>query len=221
MTLAFLHSAAVHVDTFDRLATSADPSVPLRHVVRDDLFANVLATGEVTPDVAAAVRAQVTTLVDEGARVVVCTCSTLGNWAETTPVANRAAVLRVDRPLAEQVVAGGQRILVAAATPSAMRAAVDLLRGEALRQKRPLELEELACDAAWPLFLTADHESYAAQIAELVENRALPGDQVMLAQASMAPSLPLMKRNDIQVYATPTVGVRAALASYHARACFD
>ena len=211
--LAFLHTAAVHVDTFDRLAKSEDSSVALRHVVRDDLFANVLERGEVTPDVAAAVRAQVSELVDDGSRVVVCTCSTLGSWAEATPVTDGAKVLRVDRPAAEQLVATGQRVLVAAAAPSAMLAAVNLLRSVASQQRRQFAHAELSCASAWPLFLSGDHAGYARQIAELVEAFALPGDQVMLAQASMAPALSRIRRRDIYVSATPTVGVRAALAA--------
>jgi len=215
--LAFLHSAAVHVDTFDQLANNADPSVPLRHVVREDLFANVLAIGKLTPPIAAAVHAQVLQLVGEGARLVVCTCSTLGRCAETTPVTGRAAVLRVDRPLAERVVATGQRILVAAAPPSAMVAAVELLQDVASQQHRPLAHEELACDAAWPLFLAGAHSGYAKKIAALVESGARSGDQVMLAQASMAPALRLIERRDIDVSASPTVGVAEALAIYRAR----
>lgn len=214
--LAFLHTAAVHVDTFDRLAKSEDSSVPLRHVVRDDLFANVLELGEVTANVAAAVRAQVSELVADGSRVVVCTCSTLGSWAEATPVEEPVRVLRVDRPAAEQLVEAGQRIVVVAAAPSAMLAAVNLLRSVANQQGRLLDHAELSCGTAWPLFLSGDHAGYTRQIAEQIEAFALPGDQVMLAQASMAPALPQIRRRDIHVLATPTVGVRAALAAYHA-----
>jgi hypothetical protein len=214
--LAFIHSAVVHTDTFDQLARSTDSGVPLRHVVREDLFASVLATGQVTPDVAAAVRAQVSLLVDEGARVVVCTCSTLGSWAEATPVADRAKVMRVDRPAAEQLVATGQRVLVVAAAPSALLAAVDLLRRVANQQRCSLSHAELSCASAWPLFLSGDHLGYAAKIAEMIEAHASPGDQVLLAQASMAPAQLRIRRHDLQVTATPAVGVRAAIAAYHA-----
>jgi hypothetical protein len=212
--LGFLHSAQVHVETFDVLSRAADASVPLCHVVRADLFARVLADGEVTDDVITAVHAAIQALVDRGARVVVCTCSTLGSWAEAAPIAGGAQVLRVDRPLAERVVATGRRILVVAATAAAMQAALDLLRSVARQQQREPEIAQLSGASAWDHFLAGDHAAYALQIAELVEAQARPGDHVMLAQASMAPALLAIRRQDIDVSASPAVGVRAALAIY-------
>jgi hypothetical protein len=121
----------------------------------------------------------------------------------------------MDRPLAELVVASGQRILVMAATASAMQAAVDLLHGVARQQQREPELVRLSCSSAWERYLAGDLTAYAQQIAELVEAEARPGDHVMLAQASMAPARLLIRRRDIDVSASPTVGVRAALQIYN------
>lgn len=44
--LAFLHTAQVHVETFGRLASEQDASIPIRHEVREDLLAEVMRTEE-------------------------------------------------------------------------------------------------------------------------------------------------------------------------------
>jgi hypothetical protein len=216
--LGFFHSGAVHVPTFEGLLKQAAPNVVSSHIVREDLLANVMATGTVTPEVAAAVQAEVRALLEQGARVIVCTCSTLGGAAEATPTNGRATVLRVDRPLAEALVASGQPLLVAAALPSAMATAVELLGSIARARNTTLRLRELPCNAAWPRFLAGDQNGYAQEIADLIEQNANAGDHVMLAQASMAPALPLIRRRDISVATSPSLGVQAALTAYAAHA---
>jgi len=215
--LGFFHSGAVHVSTFDGLLKQAAPHVVSRHRVREDLLANAVATGTVTPETAAAVQAEILELIEQGARVIVCTCTTLGSAAEATPTNARATVLRVDRPLAEALVASAQPILVAAALPSAMATAVELLGSVARARDTTLRLRELPCNAAWPRFLAGDLSGYAQQVAELIEHKARPGEHVMLAQASMAPALPLIRRKDVAVSTSPALGVQAALAAYQAR----
>src|SRR5689334_13127296 len=125
--LAFLHTAAVHVPTFTRLTQQVDSNILIRHDVREDLFARALADGYVTDAIAKEVQAVVKQLVTEGARVVVCTCSTLGNAAEQTPGVAGVPVLRIDRPMAEHAARRGRPVLVVAATSTAMATALILL----------------------------------------------------------------------------------------------
>lgn len=214
--LGFFHSGAVHVETFERLVQAAEPGIATRHVVREDLLAGAVAANTLTDDIALAVQSEVRALLEQGARVVVCTCSTLGGAAEATPTQGHASVMRIDRPLAELLVAAGEQILVVAALPSAMATAVALLGAIARERNTELDLRELPCNDAWPSFLTGDLDGYAKQVAELVEQHATPGEHVMLAQASMAPALSLIRRRDIQVATSPSLGVRCAVAAYRA-----
>lgn len=212
--LGFLHTGAVHVETFEGLVRAVEPAIVTRHAVREDLLAQAVAAGHVTTDVARAVHAEILTLVEQGARVVVCTCSTLGSAVEATSTTGRATVLRVDRPLAEQLVASGQPILVVAALPSAMATATELLQAVAREHGSQVQLRELPCHDAWPAFLAGDRPGYLQKIAQQVEHAALPGEHVMLAQASMAGAVPLIRRSNIQVFTSPELGVRAAISAY-------
>ena len=212
--LGFFHTGAVHVETFESLLRASEPGVATRHVVREDLLASAVAAGEVTSAVASAVQAEILALVEQGARVVVCTCSTLGSAAEATPTHGRAHVLRVDRPLAEQLVASGRPILVVAALPSAMTTATELLHAVAGARQQALQIRELPCHGAWSSFLAGDRPGYLRQVAQQVEQHALSGEHVMLAQASMAGAVPLIQRPDVRVFTSPELGVRAALGAF-------
>ncbi len=112
MTLTFLHTSSVHIKTFDILLAEMAPNIPVQHIVDESLLQEAIDYGDVSPDLARRIQDTVQTAEADGARTVLCTCSTIGDVAETTPTT--APVIRVDRPMAEQAVAMGQRIIVAA-----------------------------------------------------------------------------------------------------------
>jgi hypothetical protein len=213
--LAFLHTSPVHVSTFDRLVRAQDREVPLLHEVREELLRQAVADGGVSDATRDAVQAVVQSLVASGARVVVCTCSTIGEAAERTPGVDSAHVFRVDRPMAEHAVSLGRPILVVAATPTAMTTALALLREAASGEATPRP-RELLCAAAWSKFEAGELAAYAQLIAAEVDAHAQPGEVVVLAQASMAPAAALVSLADIELLTSPETGVRAALAHYAA-----
>ncbi len=184
--LAFLHTSRVHVETFSRLVRDADDVIPVRHEVQESLLADALAAGAITDGIRSATATVVQALANEGARVIVCTCSTLGGVAEAVRVPD-CLVMRIDRPMAEQAVASGRRILVVAALRSTFQPTGALLNQIASDAGRSIDVVEVLCERAWRLFERGDHPGYAGEIARTIEATALPGDLVLLAQASMAP----------------------------------
>jgi len=210
--LAFLHTAAVHVPSFTRIVRELAPSIQILHSVREDLFAQALADGHVTEATRSGTQAEVQRLVAQGARVVLCTCSTLGSAAEATPNVAGTRVIRVDRPMAERAATLGRPVLLVAATPTAMATAIALLRESTPTDAPAPARRELLCSAAWERFQAGDQAGYAAALAQQVDANAQPHDVVMLAQASMAPAAALISRSDVDVLTSPDVGVRAALS---------
>jgi putative intracellular protease/amidase len=213
--LGFLHTSPVHVASFDRLLCRLAPDLAVRHEVRPDLLETVLGAGAITDSVRLETAAALSALAGAGARVIVCTCSTLGGLAEASP-AQGALVLRVDRPMAERAVASGRRVLVAAALPSTLPPTVALLRQISDETGQTVELVETICHGAWPLFEAGDFSAYAKRIAEAVEREARARDTVVLAQASMAPAADLLRHLDITVLSSPELGVEAAVSRLRA-----
>jgi hypothetical protein len=214
--LAFLHTARAHVQNFERLAREFGHVTPIRHEVQERLLADTLRAGAVTDAVRAATTSAVQVLAGQGARVIVCTCSTIGAVAEMAPVGANARVMRIDRPMAEQAVASGRRILVLAALRSTFEPTVSLLRRIASETTRSIELVQVFCERAWGLFELDDQAGYLGEIARTIKSVARPNDLVLLAQASMAPAAELVGHLGIPVLSSPKPGVKAALSLYRA-----
>jgi hypothetical protein len=201
------------VDTFSRLAREVDEQIPVRHEVREDLLSDALAAGKITDAIRSAMGETLRRLASDGAKVIVCTCSTIAGEAEAVPVAH-CSVMRVDRPMAAEAVASGRRIVVLAALRSALVPTVALVRQVAAKVKRAPVMVEILCEDAWPLFEASDFSGYAAKVARTIEAAAVPGDIVLLAQATMAPAIELVRHLGIPVLSSPRSGVEAAVSIY-------
>ena len=212
--LAFLHTARPGVEVFRQLVEAIDPTVPTRHELLETVLTDAVSSGVVTDTMRAQTETAVRELVRTGASVVVCTCSTIGGLAEATRVDGDALILRIDRPMAEHAVATGRRIVVAATLPSTLGPTTDLLRQVAADAGRTVDLVERLCADAWAHFERGDRAAYAEAIADDVASFVAPGDTVVLAQASMAPAAASISAVGIQVFASPELGVRAAVEAY-------
>ncbi|WP_329113274.1 arylsulfatase [Streptomyces sp. NBC_01353] len=205
MTLALLHTSAVHVPVFDGLRDRHHPELDLRHLVVEDLL--VRARVEGPEAVAGAVRDALAEAVADGALAVLCTCSTIGGVAERTAVELGVPVLRVDRPMAAEAV-GSDRIVVVASVESTLAPTLDLLREES--GDRTSFVTTLVVDGAWERFEAGDRDGYLDTVAAAVD-RIDPtvGGVVVLAQASMADAAD-RTTTPLPVLSSPRLGLAAA-----------
>jgi hypothetical protein len=208
--LAFLHTAAAHVATFDALVRELDPALRIQHEVRQDLLDLARSAGPAANVVRAAVAEAIHGLAAAGARVVVCTCSTLGGVAETTHVEG-CRVLRVDRAAAERAIRSGRRIVVVAALPTALDQTLALLDQVASEAGVLPDVVRAACLEAWPFFERGEQARYIDAVARTIESSARAGDVVLLAQASMAAVTTVIDSTSVLVIASPRLAVEAAL----------
>ncbi|MET9778304.1 aspartate/glutamate racemase family protein [Streptomyces sp. NPDC006367] len=203
--LALLHTSPVHVPVFDALRDEAHPGLALRHHVDAGLLDRARREGPqaVGADVLAVLRRAVA----EGARAVLCTCSTVGGVAEEAADGAGVPVLRVDRPMAAAAVAAGPRVVVLAALESTLAPTRALVEEEARRAGRPVEVRTLLVEGAWPCFEAGDTDRYARLVAAEAD-RADDVDAIVLAQASMAPARRLTTTR-VPVLASPGPGLAA------------
>ncbi|MBQ1094370.1 aspartate/glutamate racemase family protein [Streptomyces sp. B93] len=208
--LALVHTSAVHVPVFDALRDEDHPGLQLRHFVGAELLER--ARGEGGPEaVAAEVRGLVERAVGEGARAVLCTCSTIGAVAEATAAGAGVPVLRVDRPMAAAAVAAGPRLVVLGTVTSTLGPTVALVEEEARRAGAPVRVRTLLVEEAWEHFAAGDADAYARAVADAVDD-VRDADSIVLAQASMAPAQRLT-RTSVPVFASPRPGLAAAAAA--------
>ncbi|MFE1996011.1 aspartate/glutamate racemase family protein [Streptomyces parvulus] len=207
--LALLHTSPVHVPVFDALRDAAHPGLELRHHVHAELLERARREGPEA--VTEAVGDVLRRVVAQGARAVLCTCSTIGAVAESA--AAGVPVLRVDRPMAAAAVAAGPRVVVLAALRSTLAPTAALVEQEAGRAGRPLLLRTRLVEGAWDRFEAGDTEGYLRLVAEAAEAvTADDTDVIVLAQASMAPAREVA-RTPVPVLASPALGLAAGAAA--------
>ncbi|MFD0318665.1 aspartate/glutamate racemase family protein [Streptomyces flavalbus] len=205
--LALLHTSPVHVPVFDALRDAHHPGLELRHLVDEGLLERARGDGGPAA-VAADVRALVDRAVAEGARAVLCTCSTIGGVAEVAGAGAGVPVLRVDRPMAAAAVAAGPRLVVLATVESTLGPTVALVEEEARRAGRAVEVRSALVAGAWEHFAAGDGEAYVRSVAAAVDAVG-DADAIVLAQASMAPAQ-RMTSTAVPVLCSPRPGLAAA-----------
>ena len=209
MKIAFLHTAQIHVDTFDTLINALAPNVDCTHHVAPELLARAQALG--LSDVAG----EVTEIIMELAQAdaILCTCSTLGPLADVLAVTH-PNVIRVDRPLMEAACAIGTNIMVAICLESTRSATLNLLHDCAKKNGKDVAPTLIVCDTAWPLFEAGDTAGFATEIAKSIRAAiALFGepDCIVLAQASMRVAAAQLEDLDLPVLSSPMLAVKQVI----------
>ncbi|MER5916950.1 aspartate/glutamate racemase family protein [Streptomyces sp. NPDC001982] len=201
--LALLHTSQTHVPVFDALRDEDHPGLELRHFVDEELLERAGREGPeaVTEDV----RAVLGEAVAQGARAVLCTCSTIGAVAESAEVG--VPVLRVDRPMAAAAIAAGPRVVVLATVESTFGPTVALVEEEARRAGRAVIVRTVLVEGAWEHFQAGDGEAYARRIAAAADT-VTDADAIILAQASMTPAQRLTSAT-VPVLSSPRPGLTA------------
>ena len=208
--LALLHTTPVLIDTFDRLIEENAQELPIRHIVEERFLTEARDKG-ITQNLDERIGGRIRSAIEEGAAVVLCTCSTIGASAEKANDSTGGAVVRVDRPMAEKAVEIGSRIIVAAALESTLAPTRNLILEVASTRQRRVELIEVLCDNAWSRFEEGDNDGYFSEIARKLKERASEGDVIVLAQASMAGAANLCPEISVPILSSPEIGFQYAV----------
>jgi hypothetical protein len=206
--LTFFHTTASNETLFRGLLAEMGPEIPSRHVLAADLLDRATAQGRVTPEIAVDVKARMRAALDEGARMLLCTCSTLGTCADQM---KEPRVTRIDRAMAHLATAAGGRVLVAACVASTLDPTANLLRESA---PETTQIETLLMADLWPHFQAGERTLYWQGIAERLRQKVSAFDCIVLAQASMAGAADLLSDLPIPVLSSPRIGMEAAIAAY-------
>ena len=185
-TLALLHTAPILIDTFNKMASELCPEIVLQHMVDESLLKEARDVGKITPHLNRRVSALVLNAADSGARVIMCTCSSIGPCAEVARPMTACPVLRIDDPMAEEAVSKGDRIAVAATLKSTLDPTRSIVLSAGENAGKTVEITEVLCESAWKELQKGDAAAYHASIAEELMRASEGADVIVLAQADAA-----------------------------------
>ena len=209
-TLAFLHTADVHVATFSGLASEVAPGAMDVHLVDAQLLSDARRHG-LDAGLEARVLARLRELAVREPGAIVCTCSTIGGSAERLAQEIGTPVVRIDRPMAESAVAHGGRVALVVAVDSTLAPTRQLFEECATNAGSDVTLVDAPCLDAWERFEAGDHAGYLDRVAQHVRGLADDVDVAVLAQASMAPAADLVGDLSIPVLSSPRLAVLRAV----------
>lgn len=215
--IAFLHTSPTHVATFTQLLDAVAPALRVLHIVRQDFLVDALqpCIGTINAGLRARIRHCIREAAYTGAGVVVCTCSTISELAETIQLKVRkepVVIMRIDRAMADAAVKIGAPILIVASLESALEPAVTLLTSSAATAGVSVQVSRLFVPSAWHLFLTGNHAAYLECIVSGVVAADAKSYTVVLAQASMAGAAKMLEKYHINALSSPELGVKSAVA---------
>lgn len=208
--IAFLHTSEVHVNTFTIILNKLEPGLSARHDVAEELLADARDQG-LTPTIVKRIEQALLTTASSSAKVIVCTCSTIGGVAEAFHSEDFTA-MRIDRAMANEAVELGERILVLAALESTLAATRELIEFSAETLAKTPQLDVMHIPDAWQHFEANDMDAYFEAIARALKTNAANYDVLVLAQASMARAANLCTELGVPILTSPTLGVKAAIA---------
>lgn len=196
MILTLLHTADVHVASFDNLRDRIAPGTALTHIVRREWLEDARVNG-VRPEL----EQKIGKVVQAASGVVICTCTTLGDAAEAY------GATRIDRPMMRKAASGGA-VLMAYALESTREPSRELFLAEGGREA-DLHMTDLT--GLWPLFEAGRVGAFHRAIADAIRADLVGTDKIVLAQASMAGAATYLTDLEIPVLTSPELALRDAL----------
>jgi len=211
LKIAFLHTADVHVQTFDQLINNLmdkKTDVQLIHEVHPTWLAEVSRVG-----ITSKLRQDVTALLlhlASNADAVVCTCSSLGPIAQSL---GRDNIFRIDEPMMKKAVINAPVMLAVCLESTRIPSETLLLQMFEQQNLQPKFITQL-CSDAWVMFESGDMPLFAQAIAQQLEHALTTHPDIgciVLAQASMAAAEPLLQHLNVPVFTSPQLAAERAL----------
>lgn len=187
--LALIHTVGSLVPVFADLGRELAPDATTTDVVDEALLAETIAAGRIPAATAARLEGHVRRALDDGADLVMVTCSSVGPAVEAIAERTGWPLLRVDEALADRAIALGTRIGVIATLATTLEPTADLIRRRALaagKDEREIQIVSHLCEGAFAALKAGDLEDHDARVREGLRELIPQVDVVVLAQASMA-----------------------------------
>lgn len=117
-------------------------------------------------------------------------------------------IVRIDEAMAEEAIKRGNKIGVIATLSTTMNPTLKLLKDTAKKLEKKVDFQPDLAEEAYKLLISGDQKGHDALLVEHMSNLSEQTDIVVLAQASMARSVPLLEKNQQRKFLTsPKFGI--------------
>ncbi len=188
--LAIIHTTVATVEPLKVLAGELLPGCAVVYFVDESILPLLAASDGDLEVVREHLLAYARFAESAGADVILNACSSVGELVAEMRAAVRVPIVRIDEPLAEEAVAYGRRIGVAATVPTTLNPTLRLIQQKATAVGQHIEIDSLLVPDAFRRLSAGDRQGHDALVRDALDSLARGSDVVVLAQASMARVLP-------------------------------
>ncbi len=184
--LTIIFTGLVPVEGTLSLAREILPGVRVVSIVDDSLLADVLAAGRLTKDVTRRFCQYARAAEDGGADLILSQCSSVGEAVDVARSLVRTPILKIDEPMAEEAVARGPRVVVAATLPTTLGPTCRLIEATAKRQGADVQITRVLAEGAFDRLQTGETAVHNRMVLDALAPHRDQADAIVLAQGSMA-----------------------------------
>ena len=206
--LALIHTSPTLTPLFTDLCAKQIPEATIFHMVDESLIKNTIEAGSLQKITTRRLIAMVESAGMAGADAVLVTCSSIGEAVTTAQALFDFPVLRVDEAMAERAIACGRRIGVLATLRTTLVPTTELVRRKGAGKN--VEIVDHLCEGAFDAVMAGDTRTHDEIVSKALMNEMSGMDVVVLAQASMARVLGVMKADALRmpVLSSPELAVQ-------------
>lgn len=209
--IVLLQTSMVSFDVFNRLFQEIIPEARVSNLVDEDLLDTLNRNRGITPSIIQRICQYCVAAEAAGADLIFSQCSSTREGIECARKMVKIPILMVDDAMAEQAVAAGSRIGVAATAAATLKPTSSALRSAAAAQGKDIEIKTYLADGALDVLMKeGNRDKHDRLIIDLLKQAEQENDVIVLAQGSMVTIEPLLGEIKVPVLTSPRRGVTKA-----------
>jgi glutamate racemase len=186
VAVGLVHSTRLVVEPVHQVLTAQCPGVEFFHVMDEGILRALSRFGRINAPITDWLGRMVASAVDEGAALIVVTCSSLSPCVNAIREQTRVPVLKIDEPMVEAAVSAHGRIGLVMTNPTTEKPSQLLIAEVSRRLAKPVTVVPHLCTEAFAKLNRGDIAGHDADVAHTIQSMLNDVDVVLLAQISIA-----------------------------------
>ena len=209
--IVLLQTSMVSFKTFNDLFHEIVPEAQISNLVDEDLLNTLNVNKGITPSIIQRISQYCIFAEAAGADLIFSQCSSTREGIECARRMVNIPIVMVDDGMAEQAIAMGARIGVAATAAATIKPTVSALSQAAKNAGKAIEIKTYLADGALDVLMKENNrEKHDELVLDLLKQAEKENDVIVLAQGSMVTLEPYLSQIAVPVLTSPRLGVQRA-----------
>ncbi|MCC6629708.1 MAG: hypothetical protein IT340_20200 [Chloroflexi bacterium] len=215
--IGVIHATPAAMDPVRAAFAAELPQATALHFLDEGLLDGIARDGGVTPALIRRLATVVGQADSAGVQIILTTCSAYSPVMDTMRAICSVPIITIDEVLFEETARAADHLGVIAASETSLRTTLQGLQAEAARQGRAPRYTTAAVPEAFAALGRGDVATAAQVIAAAARRQIAEGaGAIMLAQASLSRTLPVIGDLGVPVLTSPSLAVQRVAAALRA-----